>query len=93
VIKLVAEEFYLDMLTKDSVSVRKQKFVNVDGEEHPVGETWRRAYVNSTAGRQQVQDEVPEPYRSAIFAVWGEEPTVADPVGESPAEEDAGSAE
>ena len=75
---MVAEEFYLDMLTKDSVSVRKQKFVDVDGEEHSVGDPWRRAYVNSSSGRQQVMDEVPEPYRSAIFAVWGEEPTVTE---------------
>ena len=87
------EKISLDMLTPDSVSVKKQQYVEVNGTEYPIGEPWRRAYVNSTSGRQQVQDEVPEPYRSAIFAVWGDTPTVADPVGESPAEEDAGSAE
>lgn len=90
---MVEEKFFLDMLTQDSVSVRKQKYVIIDGTEYPIGEPWRRAYVNSAAGRQQVQDEVPEPYRSAIFAVWGDEPTVADPVGGSPSEEDAGSTE
>lgn len=89
----VIERFTLDMLTPDGVSIRKQKYVIVDDVEYAVGEPWRRAYVNSSSGRQQVQDEAPEPYRSAIFAVWGEEPTVADPVGESPVEEDAGSAE
>jgi len=89
----VIEKISLDMLTPTGVSIKKQQYVNVDGTEHPIGEPWRRAYVNSTAGRQQVMDEVPEPYRSAIFAVWGEEPTVADPGGESPVEEDAGSAE
>jgi hypothetical protein len=87
------EKITLDMLTTNSVSVKRQQYVDVNGIEHPIGEPWRRAYVNSAAGRQQVQDEVPEPYRSAIFAVWGDEPTVADPVGESPGEEDAGSAE
>jgi len=87
------ERFSLDMLTPDSVSIKKQQYVEVNGTEYPIGDPWRRAYVNSTSGRQQVQDEVPEPYKSAIFAVWGEEPTVADPVVESPAEEDAGSAE
>lgn len=87
------EKISLDMLTPDSVSVKKQQHVEVNGTEYPIGDPWRRAYVNSAAGRQQVMDEVPEPYRSAIFAVWGESPTVADPVGESPAEEDAGSAE
>jgi len=89
----VFEKISLDMLTPESVSVKKHQYVEVNGTEYPIGEPWRRAYVNSTSGRQEVQDEVPEPYRSAIFAVWGEEPTVADPVGESPVEEDAGSAE
>lgn len=87
------EKFFLDMLTRDSVSVRKQKFVVVDDVEYPVGEPWRRAYANSERGRQAVQEEVPEPYLSAIMAVWGPEPTVQDPVDESPVEEDEGSAE
>jgi len=73
----MVEKFFLDMLTQDSVSVRKQKFVTVAGVEYSIGDPWRRAYVNSIVGRQQVQDEVPEPYRSAIFAVWGNEPTVS----------------
>jgi hypothetical protein len=96
----VIERLTLDMLTPTSVSVKKQQYVEVNGTEYPIGEPWRRAYVNSVFGRQQVMDEVPEPYRSAIFAVWGDEPTVEDPVDESPVEEteeenesDAGSAE
>jgi hypothetical protein len=87
------EKITLDMLTPDGVSIKKQQYIEVNDTEYPIGEPWRRAYVNSASGRQQVQDEVPEPYRSAIFAVWGDTPTVADPVGGSPAEEDAGSAE
>jgi len=75
----VIERYTLDMLTQDSVSVKRQQHVEVDGVEYPIGEPWRRAYVNSAAGRQQVMDEVPEPYRSAIFAVWGNEPTVTEP--------------
>jgi len=89
----VIERYTLDMLTPNSVSIKKQQHVEINGVEYPIGEPWRRAYVNSASGRQQVQDEVPEPYRSAIFAVWGDTPTVADPVEESPVEEDAGSAE
>jgi len=89
------EKISLDMLTQDSVSVKRQQHVEVDGTEYPIGEPWRRAYVNSSSGRQQVMDEVPEPYRSAIFAVWGDTPTVADPaeVPEEENESDAGSAE
>lgn len=91
----VIEKITLDMLTPDSVSIKKQQYVEVNGTEYSIGEPWRRAYVNSATGRQQVQDEVPEPYRAAIFAVWGDEPTVADPVEvpEAENESDAGSAE
>lgn len=72
------EKITLDMLTYDSVSLKKQSFVTVEGAEYPIGEPWRRAYVNSTKGRQQVQNEVPEPYQTAIFAVWGDVPTVSE---------------
>lgn len=72
------EKIMLDMLTQDSVSVKIQRYVVVDGQEYPIGEPYRRAYVNSVRGRQAVENEVPEPYRSAIFAVWGDKPTVGD---------------
>jgi hypothetical protein len=72
------EKITLDILNADSVSVKKQNYAVVDGKEYSIGEPWRRAYVNSTQGRAQVQAEVPEPYRSAIFAVWGDTPTVSD---------------
>jgi len=91
----IIEKISLDMLTPNSVSIKKQQHVEINGVEYPIGDPWRRAYVNSSSGRQQVQDEVPEPYRSAIFAVWGDTPTVADPVEvpEAENESDAGSAE
>jgi len=72
------EKITLDMLTQDGVSLKKQQYATVDGKEYPIGEPWRRAYVNSIQGRAQVQMEVPEPYKSAIFAVWGDAPTVSD---------------
>lgn len=90
---MTSDKITLDMLTQDSVSVKTQKYVEVEGVEYPIGEPHRRAYVNSDRGRADVQNEVPEPHRTAIFAVWGDTPTVADPVGESSVEEDTGSAE
>ena len=73
------ERITLDMLTPDSVSVKKQNYIEQGGQQYPVGQPWRRAYVNSPTSRAQVQTEVPEPYRTAIFAVWGDTPTVTDP--------------
>ena len=74
----MSEKITLDMLTQDSVSLKKQKFTTVDGVEYPVGQPWRRAYVNSITGRAQAQTEVEEPYKTAIFAVWGDTPTMDD---------------
>lgn len=66
------------LLNPNSVSVRKQAYVTVEDAEYPVGDPWRRAYENSIIGRSQVQDDVPELYRTAIFSVWGNEPTVTE---------------
>jgi hypothetical protein len=68
----------LDMLTRDSVSIKRQNYIEQYGKEYEIGQPWRRAYVNSAQGREQVEAEVPEPYKSAIFAVWGDTPTVTD---------------
>jgi hypothetical protein len=72
------EKIYLDMLTQDSVSLRKQKFTTVDGRDYSIGEPWRRAYINSEQGRKQVQAEIPEPYKSVIMLMWGDAPTVTE---------------
>lgn len=72
------EKITIDMLTQDGVSIKKQQYVTIDGVDYPVGQPWRRAYANSVSGRQAVQNEVPEPHRTAIFAVWGDTPTVEE---------------
>jgi hypothetical protein len=72
------EKIYLDMLNQDSVSLRKQNVMFIEGKEYPIGEPWRRAYVNSVQGREQVQTEVPEPYRSVIMLMWGDVATVTE---------------
>ena len=72
------EKISLDMLTIEGVSIRKQQYTIVDNVEYAIGEPWRRAYVNSINGRQQVENEVPEPYKSVIFLMWGDTPTVIE---------------
>lgn len=74
------EKITLDMLTQDSVSVKKQQYIVQNGKEYAIGEPWRRAYVNSINGRQQVQEEVAEPYKSVIFMMWGNEPTMSEEI-------------
>lgn len=72
------EKITIDMLTADSVSIKKQNYVVVNGTEYAIEEPWRRAYVNSTSGRTQLQAEVSEPYLSSILGVWGDTPTVVE---------------
>lgn len=72
------EKITLDMLAKDSVSVKKQKYILQDNIEYPIGDIWRRAYINSTQGRNQIQEEIPEPYRSVIMLMWGDSPTATE---------------
>ena len=70
----MTEKITLDGLTRDSVSVKVQQYIEQDGKQYPIGQPWRRAYVNSIQGRQRVQEEVQEPYRSVIMLMWGAVP-------------------
>lgn len=74
----MVEKITLDMLTQDGVSVKKQQYAVVDGQEYPIGQPWRRAYINSIQGRAKVEAEVADPYKSVIMLMWGDTPTVAE---------------
>ena len=73
------EKITLDMLTKDSVSVLRQQFLNYNGVEMQVGENIRNAYMNSKSGREQLKAVLSDEYYAAVMAVWGTEPTVDEP--------------
>lgn len=72
------EKYTLDSLNQDSVSVRKQTYIDYMGQEYPIGESWRRAYVNSARGREQIIAELPQVQVNAIVVVWGDAPTVIE---------------
>ena len=67
------EKYTIDQLTNNSVSVKKEIFMVEDGQEIPVGNPHRKTYENNAAGRQLVIDELPEPQKNAIFAIWGDD--------------------
>lgn len=60
----------VDMLTADSVSILKQEMAQINGVWTQIGENSRCAYLNTEQGRQQLIEQVEEPYRSAVLAVW-----------------------
>ena len=64
------EKITLDMLTKDSVSVLRQKFVIIDGTEMQVGGNVRNAYMNCENDREILKAEISEDYYNAVMAVW-----------------------
>ena len=72
------ETITIDALTKNSVSVKRQKTITAEGSTYEIGDPHRCAYANSAAGREQIEEELPEPYLSAVLAVWGDNPTVSD---------------
>lgn len=64
------EKITLDMLTKDSVSVLKQKFIEINGTEMQVGGNVRNAYMNCENDRKILKAELSEEYYNAVMAVW-----------------------
>ena len=74
------EKITLDMLTKDSVSVLRQQFLNYDGVDMQVGENVRNAYTNSKSGREQLRKVLSDEYYNAVMAVWGDNPTINEPI-------------
>ena len=74
------EKITLDMLTKDSVSVLRQQFLNYNGTEMQVGENVRNAYSNNEDDRALLKNILSEEYYNAVMAVWGADPTVDEPI-------------
>lgn len=68
----------LDLLTTDSVSVITELQAIVNNKLYTL-EKKRKAYVNSPLGRAAIIADLPEEYMTAIFALWGDTPTIEDP--------------
>jgi hypothetical protein len=45
-----------------------------------VGGNIRNAYMNSESGRQLIRNLLPDEYYNAVMAVWGDNPTVDEPI-------------
>lgn len=73
-------EYALDMLNKDSVSVLKREYAEINGVKTQIGSNWRCAFSNSETGRKEIALLIPEEYVASVFAVWGDTPTVSDDI-------------
>lgn len=86
----VTKTYQLDMLNTKSVSVLVKTYIQLEEGAEPqiVGLPVRTSYVNSELGRQQIVEELPEEFYSAILTVWGEEPNVPNPPSPEPVQEE-----
>jgi len=73
------EQITVDMLTQDSVSIKRQRYIIDANERLDVGLPHRCAYVNSAKGRVEIAVALAEPYLSAVMSIWGDVPTVEEP--------------
>lgn len=73
------EEVILDKLTTTEVNVIRKKYIDIGGKKYYIDDILRRAYVNSISGREEIEEELEEPYLSAVMTVWGNEPIVPEP--------------
>ena len=66
------DKFTIDRLTKDSVSIIKQTFIDLNGIETQVGENWRRSFVNIDTDRAEMSNllGVDSIEYSVIIQLW-----------------------
>ena len=73
---------YKNLKEKD-ITLSIDKYVNerlkqYNDVETQIGQNHRKAFVNSTSGREAIAEYLTEPYLSSVMAVWGDLPTVID---------------
>lgn len=66
----------IDFLNEKGVNILTKTFITYNEEEVQVGKNHRCSYVNSEVGRQSISEKEPENIVAAVFAIWGDEPTV-----------------
>lgn len=78
----IKETKIIEMLTCDTCNILTEKSIIVDGKKHIIDEPVRQAYCNDPTGRTLIQKENPEDIVNTVFTLWGDTPTLDDPVGE-----------
>lgn len=76
----VDETMHIEFLNAKSVAFLKIQSTNIDGVDYQLGEPWAVSFENSTKGRESLAENIPDPFLSAVLAVWGDTPTVTLPV-------------
>lgn len=76
----IIEEKIIEILTKESVVVLTKKMINLDGIPQQVGKDERSSYGNWASDRERLIRDEPKDIVDTIFTLWGDTPTVEEPV-------------
>ncbi len=69
----------IDMLTENGCSIITEKILTLEGKKYSLGLS-RVAYANSPKDRELLKNTLDKKYIEAIFSIWGDFPTQADPI-------------
>lgn len=78
----IKETKIIEMLTCNTCNILTEKSIIVNGEKHTIDEPVRQAYCNNPTGRTLIQKENPEDIVNTVFTLWGNTPTLDDPLEE-----------
>ena len=75
---MIKEVIAIDNLTDKSVTVTNKQVVTVDNIDYVVGRSSIKSYANSENGRNQLINDVNDPFCEAILLVWGDTPLIEE---------------
>ena len=74
---VVNEVIAIDSLNGQTVVINKTKFINIGDVDYKIDEPVVISFENSDEGRAALEANIPEPFLSAVMAVWNDLPAVA----------------
>ena len=75
---IIETKITLNHLTKNSVDVIWQDVITINGITRNLDLPRAGAYVNDEFDRSRIVEDLPKDFQDAIFAVWGDTPTITD---------------
>lgn len=77
----IREEKQIENLVRDGVIIATQKVLVQSGEENQnIGDVTRESYGNWPSDRERLMANEPADIVTAVMAIWGDTPTVDEPV-------------
>jgi len=75
----IKTEYTLEQLTQHTVNVLKVDSATINGTLYELERT-RLCFANSPVGREKISETLPKEYADAVFSIWGDAPTITDPI-------------